>query len=195
MSTRGAIGFRIDGIDKLTYNHSDSYPSGLGVEFVNQVKALLKDPELKNKVRALADIGEAKPTPEDIERCKPYTDLGVSRQSIDDWYCLMRLAQGNLTAILECGKATFMNDFIIDSLFCEYAYILNLDEGKAEFYAGFNRAPSDRGRYAKLTNDKEKKYYGCKLIIAPPMDQIPEDWKAEFEKVKNAEKDPEIEDN
>lgn len=28
--TRGAVGFRVDGVDKVTYNHSDSYPGGLG---------------------------------------------------------------------------------------------------------------------------------------------------------------------
>lgn len=30
MSTRGLYGFRKDGIDKCTYNHSDSYPEQLG---------------------------------------------------------------------------------------------------------------------------------------------------------------------
>lgn len=39
MTTRGCFGFHRDGVDKLTYNHSDSYPEGLGadiVEFVRQ---------------------------------------------------------------------------------------------------------------------------------------------------------------
>ena len=30
MSTRGCYGFRKNGIDKLTYNHCDSYPDCLG---------------------------------------------------------------------------------------------------------------------------------------------------------------------
>jgi hypothetical protein len=30
MSTRRILGVRVSGIDKLTYNHSDSYPSYLG---------------------------------------------------------------------------------------------------------------------------------------------------------------------
>lgn len=34
MSTRGAYGFRIDGQDKITYNHFDSYPDSLGVNLL-----------------------------------------------------------------------------------------------------------------------------------------------------------------
>jgi len=30
MGTRGAYGFRKNGIDKVTYNHFDSYPEQLG---------------------------------------------------------------------------------------------------------------------------------------------------------------------
>ena len=30
MSTRGVYGFRKNNTDKITYNHYDSYPSGLG---------------------------------------------------------------------------------------------------------------------------------------------------------------------
>ena len=30
MSTRGLYGIRKNGVDKCTYNHSDSYPSWLG---------------------------------------------------------------------------------------------------------------------------------------------------------------------
>ena len=35
MSTRGAYGFYKNGVDKITYNHYDSYFSGLGEEIVN----------------------------------------------------------------------------------------------------------------------------------------------------------------
>lgn len=56
--------------------------------------------------------------------------------------------------------------FLIDSLFCEYAYIINLDSKKLEVYEGFNLNPNAPGRYAKYTLNKnrEKVYYGVTLV-------------------------------
>ena len=56
--------------------------------------------------------------------------------------------------------------FLIDSLFCEYAYIINLDSNKLEVYVGFNLNPNAAGRYAKNTiyKNEEKVYYGVKLV-------------------------------
>jgi hypothetical protein len=181
MGTRGAVGFRIDGADKLTYSHFDSYPDALGEDFVKQVREMVKDPKLAEKVRALAAIEEGQePTAEDIERCKPYTNLSVSKQSTKDWYCLTRGAQGNLAAILEVGKWELANEFINESLFCEWAYILNLDDKTVEFYRGFNKDPKAPGRYAahveKDHRPSREPYCGCKLLLTFPMDNIPKDW-------------------
>ena len=56
--------------------------------------------------------------------------------------------------------------FLIDSLFCEYAYLINLDTNKFEVYVGFNKNPNAAGRYAKNTlyKNDEKIYYGVKLV-------------------------------
>ena len=56
--------------------------------------------------------------------------------------------------------------FLIDSLFCEFAYIINLDTNKLEYYEGFNLDPNAPGRYAKNTlyKNDEKIYYGVKLV-------------------------------
>ena len=39
MGTRGIVGFVSGGQEKLTYNHSDSYPSGLGVAVLEWAKS------------------------------------------------------------------------------------------------------------------------------------------------------------
>ena len=56
--------------------------------------------------------------------------------------------------------------FLIDSLFCEFAYIINLDTNKLEYYEGFNLDPNAPGRYAKnnIKKNDEKIYYGVALI-------------------------------
>ena len=40
MGTRGAIGFRFEGTDKLTYCHSDSYPTYLGKEVIQNIQKM-----------------------------------------------------------------------------------------------------------------------------------------------------------
>lgn len=177
MGTRGAVGFRVGKQDKVTYNHFDSYPSGLGQEVLDFIQA--------NSVESLTKAAEniqmidmsVKPTKEQIKVCEPWTDLTVSEQSTEDWYCLTRLAQGNLNAYVE--GLPYMNDsssFLLDSLFCEYAYIINLDSKKLEFYSGFNQKQREcKGRYASLKREgRDSGYFGVVLIMQIPLESIME---------------------
>jgi hypothetical protein len=153
MGTRGAWGFRLGGVDKLEYNHFDSYPGGLGEDIRKALTSgLLSRKGLRADVAAirLIDEKEDAPTPEDIERCRPYTDLGVSRQSTSDWYCLLRNRQGDPVAAIQSGVMIDAGNFLADSLFCEWAYVINLDEECLEVYRGFQSAPHGNGRYAAL---------------------------------------------
>lgn len=158
MSTRGSVGFRLDGKDYLQYNHSDSYPSGLGVEVEKFLKNYLNWEgeyernlnDLKRDVRKLKVVDDnIPPTPEDIRALAPYTDLRVSGQSTSDWYCLTRHAQDDLNAMLKSGYIRLDNEFIKDSLFCEWAYVINLDEENLEIYQGFQKKYHKAGRYAR----------------------------------------------
>src|SRR5208337_4359655 len=125
MGTRGAIGFRLDGQDKVTYNHFDSYPSGVGAELLAELCGIKNWEAVKTAVRNISFIDQdVEPTEAQIELCAEFTDLGVGDQSTSDWYCLLRNAQGSLAPYLT-GKLPFMSDnhtFLLDSLFCEYAY-------------------------------------------------------------------------
>lgn len=66
--------------------------------------------------------------------------------------------------------------FLYDSLFCEYAYIINLDTGKLEFYTGFNRNKEAKGRYANCPKPYELSdgslMYGVKLVKQIPLKEI-----------------------
>jgi hypothetical protein len=179
MGTRGCIGFRIDGKDKVTYNHFDSYPSGIGKDIVNELKAASVEQlsALPNFVRNIKMLsGNSRPTAKQIEMCKKWTDLGVSEQSVTDWYCLLRNAQGSLKPYIDGELAIMVNykTFLYDSLFCEYAYIVNLDNGTLEFYKGFNQSPTGDGRYAskqinRRTNGRVSEYYGVVLVDTIPL--------------------------
>lgn len=176
MSTRGAYGFRLDGKDYVSYNHSDSYPSCLGEEMLKQCKELLKGDvdELKKSVAGIRLIdGTKKPTKVDIKNLKPHTELDVALRSELDWYCLTRGLQGNLINNIMSGYMLDSSEFLLDSVFCEWAYIINLDEEVFEIYKGFVEEMGT-GRYDSTKDDNNGEYYGVKLVATFPLSKIQE---------------------
>lgn len=167
MGTRGAWGFRISGQDKVTYCHFDSYPDGLGIAVFSFVKDC-SDDELITIAKRIELIKESeKPTPEQIADCKECgsVDLKVGGRSLDDWYCLLRNSQGEPSFYKKGLKVMINSDyFLVDSLFCEWAYIINCDTKKLECYKGFNKYKSGAGRYAQLQDPGTPEYYGVKLV-------------------------------
>ena len=198
MGTRGAIGFRINGQDKIMYNHFDSYPDGLGEDMVKYAKSIVKSvASVRKKVTNLRGVDEgSKPDAETIAKAQALdvVDLTVSNRSLDDWYCVLRGIQGDLDKTLEVGVYVDSSDFLSDSLFCEYAYIINFDEGKIpviEFYRGFNKDRSAAGRYARNDqglkngrdgNKRNSEYAGVRLVGSCPINDIPDNWIKKFYK-------------
>lgn len=176
MSTRGAYGFRSGGKDYVSYNHSDSYPEGLGEDILKQAKQLLKGGinELKKSVAGMRLIDKKKkPTKADIKNLKPYTELNVGGQKTSDWYCLTRRLQGDLINHVISGYMLDGSNFLFDSLFCEWAYIINLDDNIFEVYKGFVK-DKGVGRYDSIKDDDKSEYYGVKLVVTFPLDKIQE---------------------
>ena len=178
MGTRGSYGFRKNGIDKLTYNHFDSYPDYLGrrvVEFCKNhtIEELNK---LYDKIVLVNERNDI-PNADQIKHCvdNGWCDLSVSNQSTDDWYCLLRNIQGDLEELNKAKEQAYMIDnhnFIKDSLWCEYAYIINLDDKILEFYEGFQKTPQEGNRYGFTIKDGYDGYYPCKLSLTFPLNEI-----------------------
>jgi len=176
MGTRGLIGFHYLGVTKAQYNHFDSYPDALGQQAIQD----LQEHDLTiDQLRALF-IGivlvandRERPTLEQQQRYRKFADTNVSTSSLDDWYCLLRNTQDGLAAWLsgDCQHMQDGADFIDSSLFCEYAYIVDLDEGRFEAYQGFQRQPHQQGRYAR--EDAVDGYYPCALVASWPLDRLP----------------------
>ena len=141
MSTRGYMGIQKKGELKGQYNHFDSYLEGLGKEIIETINKIPK----VNRIAVLNEVfkniilvnEDDKPTREQIDYCKEkgLVDLNVATQDINDWYCLFRNAQGRLDLYLKGLKYMLNgNNFLKNDIFCEYGYVINLDENTLDIY-------------------------------------------------------------
>ena len=184
MGTRGCWGFRQDGQDKLTYNHFDSYPTGLGQELVDALKEVTDMTFFKTCVRDLELVKtDVPPTKKQIEKLCQFTDLTVSERSTADWYCLLHDCQGDLHKTLEASVMSDDHHFMNDSLFCEWAYVINLDDDTFEIYEGFQKKCHALGRYASGPSDGG--YFPVALVSVFPLNRIPKDFAKVLEKSEN----------
>jgi hypothetical protein len=194
------MGWRVDGVDKLAYNHFDSYPGGLGLTVLSWLRAELVGPgaadRLAAKARELEVVRQGDlPT---TARQLAVTGAEVPANRLDaelaarrlrgeepaEWYERLREDQGDPEAMLRRGVLLDDAAFIRDSLFCEWAYVVNCDDRTLEVYRGFQSRRHRRGRYAaskpkpkgwKPSYDGENYYYPCALRHAFPFDSLPTD--------------------
>ncbi len=166
MGTRGLTGFVVDGKVKASYQQHDSYPTGVGfrvVEFLENTKMSLD--EMRDAVRALKVVSEAdQPTADEAKYLGSFHDGSVSTGA--DWYSNLRNCQGYPGLILESGFILDSVFFAQNSLFCEWAYLINLDECVIEVYKGFNEYDAV-GRFGPGEAD-ESGYYPVTLLTQIP---------------------------
>ena len=172
MGTRGAYGFHKGGVDKITYNHFDSYPTGLGADVAAFV-CQHTDEEMATIFDRIVIVDtKEKPTGDQIAECMPFFDGNVSEQTPEEWYSLLRATQGDLEAHAMGLRYMIDNaDFLKDSLFCEWGYVINLDKGVLEIYRGFQKGP-ERNRYYQPMSYNG--YYNCSLIREVPFETLRE---------------------
>lgn len=178
MTTRGLWGFRIGGVDKTTYNHSDSYPTSLGKNIVYFVQKHHSQ-ELKEIAERIVLVhNDDQPTRDQIAEVTEYIDV---HEPVTDWYNLLRGIQGEPDYYAQ-GLRYMIDDhgFIRDSLFCEYGYIINLDDSVLEFWRGFQNKPQPGNRYRKI---RGYDWYPCRLAKSFPLEDIPKNWLEQIQTV------------
>lgn len=106
--TRGAWGFKKDGDLKILYNNHDSYPDGLG-------RALLED---KDKLYDLY----LSLIPADAEHMPVHDTSYAEVMDLYNWVPGINIYYDD------------SREFINDSIFCEFAYIVDLDRDELIYY-------------------------------------------------------------
>lgn len=138
--TRGGIGFRFNGEDKICFVDHDADPLGTGIDLLKYLK--------RHSIEELKEI------------CSKII-------CTDDWKVEGWDGKEFHSKIFESSP------FLNNSLYCEYAYIINLDDGVLEYYRGGNQNPNAKGRYA---HNKAPticfEYYGVRLTQEVQLNEI-----------------------
>lgn len=189
MGTRGAVCVKLDGELYATYNHFDSYPDGLGTDIVAFCKGVAEKQRFAiftERFRHIVVVEEdGNPTPEEQQKYidAGFYDASVGNQTSTDWYNLLRNLQGAaiLDAILDgkCQHWIDGKDFLKDSLFCEYAYLIDLDAKELLFFKGFNKEP-DENSPLPFEQVPINNYYPVRFQGKVALNAIPDDWEKQF---------------
>lgn len=166
MGTRHLIAIVVDKEIKVAqYNQWDGYPSGAGVAILSILRDGLYD-SFTDKVRGCSWVTE-----EDIEVVNATENWDkvypwLARDCSEDIFGYIQNSENGL-------KLLDRRSFAAESLFCEWGYVIDLDNSVLEVYRGFNKEPVPAGeRFADLAKDGD--YYPIRLAKVYKFDELPE---------------------
>ena len=185
MTTQGLLGFHYNGIDKLAYNQADSHPDTLGLKMLRELRHVEDWDSARKRIDGLTTLPETRKLNDldgivSSEIRRHFPDLKY-RFEPKDYYQLTQPLQGSLKPYLN-GKLSFMpdaQDFIQDSLHCDWAYIANLDTNEFEVWKGNQIEPDhEDNRYHDEPNRYGNKadtmgYYPCALVRNYDLNELP----------------------
>lgn len=123
MGTSGTFGYIIGKKKRMMYVDNDA--DLLWQLLVREIYVLMKHYGSKEALQTAFEgikTTKNKPKSSDIKKLKVFTDLNVSNQSENDWYCLLRNCQSSFINILEAGYIINQKD--------EYGRVFLLDFNK-----------------------------------------------------------------
>lgn len=182
MGTRHLIAVQKNGEYKIAqYGQWDGYPSGQGVRVLQFLRDM--DAEVfKRNLDTTRFIDEDELT----ERWRDVgaDDSGFVSLDISDKFRAKYpensrdTGAGILDLVAEKQGLGLYNhiDFAQDSLFCEWAYVVDLDNNTFEVFEGFNRHEVTEGRFAGPKESGHDKSYGpVRLAHRWPLGSLPTD--------------------
>lgn len=176
------------------YGQWDGYPSGQGAVIVKFLRNTNLN-EFSKQIDKVKFINKKKQT----EINNFVKDLGskdgwlTGEQSAKYQEKYPLLTRDNGGSILELimeqkGKGNIWiqdsSTFAADSLFCEYAYVVDLDSNTLEVYEGFNETPLSEGERFYPLQEKglhieehrnDNQYYPVKLLTKFDLNEIPDE--------------------
>ncbi len=175
MGTRHLTCVVKDGDYKVAqYGQWDGYYGGAGIDILSFLREKL------NREKFLANLAQTfQPDDGQIETMN--ATLKAAGKSVAALYPSMSRDTGG--DILELIQNTIEPiplsldiEFAADSLFCEYAYVVDFDKGTFEVFEGYNETPLAEGERFTFLNDKTKgKYHPVRHVKTYQLDALPTD--------------------
>lgn len=200
MGTRGLTAVMFDGEYKIAqYGQWDHYPDGQGVVALEFCRKWLTDPvkssQFASALHACRFVTEdeikqaydAAKTPEEKARNDGFIGMDTVARFQKRFPLVDRDHGARILELVANGtyEPELKNsiDFAADSVFCEYAYVIDVDSGTFEVYKGFNDKGAPVGeRFASLppreSNGSGNTYYPVRLWRQWRLDDLPS--KSEF---------------
>jgi len=183
MGTRNLTAVYIDGEYKVAqYGQWDGYPDGQGMTALTFLRDKMNLELFKDALRKSSYITQQ-------EYNKLWEQLGVNPK--DGWVTMedadaMKKAHPQFSRdtgaeILELVqshpegmKLQDQISFAADGLFCEWAWVVDLDAGTFEGYKGFNQTPlTEEDRFYFLREHEDSDYHGVRLVAKWSLDSLP----------------------
>jgi hypothetical protein len=166
MGTRHLIMVMLDGQYKVAqYGQWDGYPEGQGVKVLDFLRSHNVE-VFKSQVRKVRYLA-----PEEVERESRTNYCGDHDEFSRD-------TSAGILPLIYSGEVSILHnqeDFIKDSLMCEWAYVIDLDKNTFETYRGFNKSPlNERARFY-YGGKQDGGYYPCSLVRSFHFTQLPTD--------------------
>lgn len=164
------------------YGQWDGYPKGQGATVLSFLKSTNLD-DFKKRLKQVKFMGKKEKAEMDgflkSIGSKDGWMTGEQSEKYQKKYPLLTRDNGAkiLQMIMDSTEnPIYLNNsvsFATDSLFCEWAYLIDLDKNVLEVYTGFNKEPlTEMDRFYKHTSKKEE-YTPIKLAKTYPLDNLP----------------------
>ena len=170
MGTRNLTCVQLDGAIKVAqYCQWDGYPSGQGRTIRDFIIKEMDKKLFCEKVRSLKQVTDRRVN-NLWKKCgadgSGLCSLEVSKKFRKNYPQFHRDTGAEILKLIQEGKTkeVFLElNFAKDSLFCEYCYVVNLDNDILEVYEGVNKTPLNKKE--KFYSDKpdDEGYYPVKL--------------------------------
>lgn len=174
-----------NGYKVAQYGQWDGYPGGQGLDilrFLQKSDISLFKKQLNNAKFISGDAADKLISKAYNEANSKYpTDFMKREQHINDSIPTIVRDTGSkiLNIIYESTNVVKLCnsiEFATNSLFCEWAYLINIDDNTLEVYKGFNKEKlpeNDRFKYLEKNMKDTYSYYPIKKIKTYKLDKLP----------------------
>lgn len=193
MTTRGVLGLKCNGTYKIASFRLAASPDGLGWEAAHFAQEMNE----KKGWKKLKDICTILPVVDENDAKVPGKEYYKKEfEPFATRVALMMNEKGKIESLLEgtfngkVKKWVDGSDFVNYATFCEYGYMLDLDDGNLELFKGKSqeKPPSDNpfgNKKSKEAYDNGQRDYPITLVAKIKFDdipkgKIPEYWVSKF---------------